>query len=64
MRKTNLVGANLKGARIMGTDLRLANLQGATISLAQMKEIRKLKGATLPNGRFYDPDLPLNAQLN
>ena len=63
LRKAILVRANLTGARLARTDFRLANLRDAIVTPAQMAEIRKLKGATLPNGRLYDPDSPLSAQL-
>ncbi|MFQ5420190.1 MAG: pentapeptide repeat-containing protein [Anaerolineae bacterium] len=50
MRKANLSHADLTNARLDGADLRLADLTGAKISLAQLASVRKLKGATLPDG--------------
>ena len=63
MRKANLSQADLREARLKGADFRLANLQGAKVSAAQLLEVRKLNGATLPNGRLFDPKRPLLEQL-
>jgi uncharacterized protein YjbI with pentapeptide repeats len=63
---TNLSGANLSGANLRDADLSGSNLHGVykepkggskqpitNAELAQ-KEIRKLEGATMPNGQKYE----------
>lgn len=63
MRKANLSGADLTGARLGGADLRLANLKGAIITPEQLQAVRKLNGATLPNGRPFNPAIPVIQQV-
>ncbi len=63
MRKAKLAGADLTDARLDGADLRMADLSRAKMTLSQLQSIRKLKGAVLPNGRRYDPDIPLEDQI-
>ena len=63
MRKANLSQVDLRGARLQGADFRLANLLGAKVSIAQLLQVRKFNGATLPNGQLFDPKRPLLEQL-
>jgi uncharacterized protein YjbI with pentapeptide repeats len=61
-RKANLSQADFRGAKFKWTDLRLADLRGAKISVEQLQQA-KLNGATLPNGRLFNPNYPLSEQL-
>jgi hypothetical protein len=58
LRAANLWGANLREAEIDGADLRGANLWDATLG-AQLAQAGALRGATMPDGSWYDGRLDL-----
>lgn len=53
--EANLMGANLIGATLIGANLRRANLSEATLgSKDDLKTVKSLDGATLPDGTKHD----------
>ena len=51
--QADLSKANLGGANLRGADLREANLTDAIITPEQLKKVKSLKGATMPDGSIH-----------
>ena len=49
-----LVVTNLSGAILVGADLSGAYLNQAKITIEQLKQVKSLEGATMPNGQKYE----------
>ncbi|WP_162909539.1 pentapeptide repeat-containing protein [Aggregatilinea lenta] len=54
---TNLTGAYLNFASLKNADLWKANLLGASVDYDQLREVKSLKDATLPDGIVYEPGM-------
>ncbi|MBN1668386.1 MAG: pentapeptide repeat-containing protein [Anaerolineales bacterium] len=63
--RTNLTGANFSQANLTGADLYKANLRGAiNLVPAQLAQVKRLWGATMPDGQPYDGRFNLKADLD
>jgi uncharacterized protein YjbI with pentapeptide repeats len=52
-----------QAADLEGANFKNANLKGALISANQLKKVKSLEGATMPNGNKYDSKVPLDEQV-
>lgn len=63
--RSNLMGANFSQTDLSGADLYKANLRGAiNLTPAQLANVKRLWGATMPDGQPYDGRYNLQADLD
>lgn len=60
---TDLRGARLEDANIAEADLDEAKLYGAQVTLAQLAQVNRLRGASMPGGERYDGRFNLPGDL-
>lgn len=56
LEKANLRSARLEDSVLKGADLTEANLRWAKVELCQLKTVKSLKNATMPDGTQYSDD--------
>jgi hypothetical protein len=62
--KADLSGANLTDANLEGADLDHSRLEGVRVSMAQLAQANRLRGASMPGGERYDGRLSLPGDLH